>query len=79
MEWLLPLIGGLGIGSLATKVVEIWLSNKKSLESRIYQEKREAYLGLIDAIRNVIIDPKVENKKILVIGIYEYDCLVIQQ
>jgi hypothetical protein len=50
MEWILPLFGGLGLGSLLTKIVDHYLAKQQSKEMRIYQEKREAYLGLLEAL-----------------------------
>jgi hypothetical protein len=63
MEWLLPLIGGLGIGSLLSAIVNQLLSNKMKLKGRLYEEKRETYLGLIEALRNCDIHPSRENAK----------------
>lgn len=41
-------IGGI-IGSLLTTVVQAWLANQQLLSSRSFQEKKEAYVGYLDA------------------------------
>ena len=63
MNWLLPLVGGLGIGSLLTSVVCHFLNRKSATNARIYQEKREAYLGLLDALHQAAIAPSDVNSK----------------
>jgi hypothetical protein len=56
MDWSL-LIGGLGIGSLLKGVVDNFLANRAKAGDRLYQEKRETYLGLIGAIAQYKADP----------------------
>lgn len=63
MEWLLPLIGGLGIGSFLTKVTDHFLNRQSRTRDRLYQEKREAYLGLLDALHRAAVQPSNENSK----------------
>lgn len=43
-------IGGI-IGSLLTTIAQYWLSQKSNIENRKFQEKKEAYIGLIEAYR----------------------------
>jgi hypothetical protein len=43
-------IGGI-IGSLLTTVVQSWLSNKSHIANRNFKEKKEAYIGLMEAFR----------------------------
>jgi hypothetical protein len=42
-------IGGI-VGSLLTTLVQAWLSNKQHLADRNFQEKKEAYIGYLDAL-----------------------------
>lgn len=59
LSWVPALIGGLGIGSLANS----FLTRRSSLKDRWYQEKREAYLGLLQALHDAAIRPSDENSK----------------
>ncbi len=43
-------IGGI-IGSLLTTVAQAWLSHKSYIVNRNFQEKKEAYMGLLEAYR----------------------------
>jgi hypothetical protein len=63
MDWILPLIGGLGLGSLLKGVVDYFLANRAKLNDRLYQEKRETYLGMIEAMHEADIRPSTENAK----------------
>ncbi len=63
MELVIGLIGGLGIGSLITSVATHFMSRRATVSDRWYQEKREAYLGLITAIHNAAISPSEERAK----------------
>jgi hypothetical protein len=51
MDWILPLIGGLGLGlglgSLLKSVIDHFNARRALTQDRLYQEKREAYLGLL--------------------------------
>jgi hypothetical protein len=64
MESILALIGGLGIGSLLTKIVDYYLNRNTSKRTRLYEEKREAYLGLLDSLSKAAISPSDENSKL---------------
>jgi len=48
-------IGGI-FGSLATAFLQAWLSNRASLANRNFQEKKEAYTGLLDALHRSEIE-----------------------
>ncbi len=62
MNWT-ELVGGLGIGSLITSVVSTYMTRRSATSDRWYQEKREAYIGLLDALHNAAIKPSNENSK----------------
>ena len=63
MDWILPLIAGLGIGSLLKSVVDHLIARRSLVTNRMYQEKREAYLGLLDALHRAAVAPSNENSK----------------
>ena len=54
-QWVFPLFGGLGLGSLLTTFVQSLLNKKSALEYRAFIEKREAYVGLQQAIFNAAV------------------------
>lgn len=56
-------IGGLGIGSLITSVVTQFMSRRASSNDRLYQEKREAYLGLLTSLHDAALHPSEESSK----------------
>ena len=63
MELVIGLIGGLGIGSLITSVATHFMTRRAMASDRWYQEKREAYLGLITAIHDAAIHHSEEHAK----------------
>lgn len=63
MEWGLALIGGLGIGSLITSAANHVMARRAATSDRWYQEKREAYLGLLTAIHDAAAHPSDERSK----------------
>ncbi len=50
-NFVLPLVAGIGIGLLLASMAW-YLMTSQRLANGLYQEKREAYLGLLDALRN---------------------------
>ena len=63
MEWILGLIGGLGIGTLLTTVVNHYLAKKSEVAQKLYQEKRDAYIGMTRALYDAEIEPGPKNEK----------------
>lgn len=63
MGWILPLIAGLGLGSLLKSVTDHFMARRASSHDRWYQEKREAYLGLLNALHEAAVHPSDENSK----------------
>lgn len=63
MDWALPLLAGLGIGSLLTSVVTHFMNRRASVRDRWYQERREAYLGLLSALHDAAVQPSDEHSK----------------
>ena len=63
MEWG-TLLGVFGIGAIFKTILDSVLSAKKDRASLQYKEKREAYLGLLDALHKAAVSPSDENSKI---------------
>jgi len=63
MDWVLPLLGGLGIGSLIKGIVDHFLVAKSKSNDRAYQEAKDSYIGLLSALRDVNVNPSNENLK----------------
>jgi hypothetical protein len=61
VQWVLPLLGGLGIGTLITQVVTQFITRRASVRDRLYQEKRAAYLGLLEALHDAAALSSPEN------------------
>lgn len=62
MEWG-ALLGAFGIGAIFKSLIDELLSRNKAREARKYQEKREAYLGLLDALHQAAVAPSDANSK----------------
>ena len=62
MNWA-ELVGGLGIGSLITSIVTNYMARRSAASDRWYQEKREAYIGLLNALHNAAVNPSNESSK----------------
>jgi hypothetical protein len=62
MDWL-TLVGGLGIGTLITSVANQYLTQRAASRNRLYQEKREVYLGLLSALHDAAVKPSDERSK----------------
>ena len=63
MELVSVLIGGLGIGTLITALVNHIIARRAVTSDRLYAEKREAYLGLLNALHQAAVHPSNENSK----------------
>lgn len=63
MEWVLPLLGGLGLGSLLKSLIDHFNMRRAVTKDRLYQEKREAYLGLLGALHKAAVHPSDANSK----------------
>jgi hypothetical protein len=47
-DWF-PLLGAFGLGSVVTAVVQSWLSLRAQTKNRSFQERKEAYIGLLES------------------------------
>ena len=63
MQWFLTLLGGFGVGSLLTTIVNHFLAKKSEAAEKRYQEKREAYIGMTRALYDSEIEPGPKNEK----------------
>jgi hypothetical protein len=63
MDWILPLIAGLGIGSLLKSLADHFMTRRAIASDRWYQEKRESYLGLLNALHRAAVQPSDEHSK----------------
>jgi hypothetical protein len=63
VNWIVALIGGLGIGSLITSVVSHLMTRRAAISDRWYQEKRQAYLGLLNALHDAAVEPSDQHSK----------------
>jgi hypothetical protein len=62
MDWS-TLFGAFGVGAIIKTILDTILSSKKDRSALQYQEKREAYLGLLDALHKAAMSPSDENSK----------------
>ena len=63
MDWILPLIAGLGLGSIIKSVADHFMTRRASEHDRWYQEKREAYTGLLTALHDAAVRLSEANAK----------------
>jgi hypothetical protein len=63
MDWVPVLIGGLGLGAVINSVFNHFMTRRANKHDRWYQEKREAYLGLLTALHEASVRPSDANSK----------------
>ncbi|ONU48816.1 hypothetical protein [Burkholderia cenocepacia] len=63
MDWLSPLLGGLGLGAIVKSGVDAILSKKSARQKIQYEEMREAYFGLLNALHKAAVEPSEKNSK----------------
>lgn len=62
-ELISVLIGGLGLGSVLTAIDTHLVSRQAATSDRLSAEKREAYLGLLNALHQAAVRPSEESSK----------------
>lgn len=67
-------IGGLGIGSLINSYAKNAIEEKRSKRERLYQEKRDAYIGLLEAIHTAAVEPSERASKTY--ALWQTRCLI---
>ena len=50
-------LGGLGIGGVINAIILHFLNEKRTKDEKLYKEKRDAYIGLLDAIHTAAVTP----------------------
>ena len=53
MSIFLTLIGGFGIGTIVTTIVQHFLKRKSYKDDRIYQERKEVFIGILQTIEDL--------------------------
>ncbi len=61
-DWL-ALLGAFGLGSIFTSLVQSWLSSKRALKQRSFDERKEAYVGLLEAYHRAAVEGSDESSK----------------
>jgi hypothetical protein len=56
MEQTISLLTAFGLGSIVTALVQAWLSRKYSLDERNFQERKSAYIGLLEAYHRAAVE-----------------------
>ncbi|KXU78577.1 hypothetical protein [Aeromonas enteropelogenes] len=51
------IVGGLGIGTLLNSIISNVIARSAKRTDRLYEEKRNAYLGLLDALHKAAVHP----------------------
>ncbi len=64
LNYLISILGAIGLGSLITVIVKHFLSTSFEDRKFITLEKKEAYLGLLDSLQRAAVDPSDENSKL---------------
>lgn len=76
-SWIIPLLGGLGIGSaitaIVTKILDQLIARKNAKQALKYKEKREVYLGLLDDLHKAVVDPSDANSKAFAVWQFKVD------
>jgi hypothetical protein len=54
------LCGAFGLGSVVTAGVNYWFTVKKEKDNRRFEERKEAYIGFLDAMNNSEIEKTEE-------------------
>jgi hypothetical protein len=53
---LLPFLGAFGLGSVVTAFFQSWLASRAKLNDRSFQERKDAYQGLLEAYNRAAIE-----------------------
>ncbi|MEL7429631.1 MAG: hypothetical protein AAFN43_06490 [Pseudomonadota bacterium] len=60
---ILPLLTAFGLGSVFTALVQSWLASKHERAKRLFDERKEAYVGLLEAYHLAAVEPSDKNSK----------------
>jgi len=53
---IIQFLSAFGFGAIITALVQSWLSYKSDIAKRNFQEKKEAYIGLLDAYHKAAVE-----------------------
>jgi len=60
---IISLISAAGLGAIFATIIQSWLTEKREKRQRVYQEKKDAYLGFLNAMYVAEIEPTEENSR----------------
>ena len=60
---ILSLLTAFGLGSVLTTLVQSWLSNRANRFNRMFDERKEAFIGLLEAYHKAAVEPSDLNSK----------------
>ncbi len=63
ITFVIPLLTAFGLGSLLTAFLQHWFSVRSKKEARDFSERREAYIGLLEAYHRAAIEGTGEAAK----------------
>ncbi len=56
LEFVLPLITAFGLGSIITTAIQSWLQNRSQIRKRNFEERKQAYIGLLEAYHKAAVE-----------------------
>lgn len=59
----IPLLTAFGLGSIVTALIQSWLQRRGSIADRNFRERKEAYIGLLEAYHMAAVEPSDANSK----------------
>lgn len=63
MGEIVPLLTAFGLGSIATTLIQSWLTQRSKRDDRRFQEKQTAYIGLLEAYHRAALEGTDETSK----------------
>ncbi|MDJ0920182.1 MAG: hypothetical protein QNI84_03580 [Henriciella sp.] len=54
-EFILPLLTAFGLGSIITAFIQSWLQNRSQTRKRNFEERKAAYIGLLEAYHEAAV------------------------
>lgn len=75
----MPLIAGLGIGSILKTIIDSYILRRNFIKDRYYNEKKQSYLNLIESLYLINVDHSTKNLKNLVFIQFIANYLVINK
>lgn len=60
---IIPLLTAFGLGSIMSALIQSYLSKRGKIEDRNFEERKLAYIGLLEAYHKAAVSPSEENAK----------------